>query len=78
MPYRIVHYVSVFDSPIDVNVEGKLLHFKDGKELAETEFEKNYSITKISAESDHFMIELEENNRVNNINWIGEEEVSFY
>ena len=78
MPYRIVHFVNVFDSPVDVKVEGQLLHFKDGKELAEAEFDKNYSITRISAESNHFVIELEENDRVNNINWIGEEEVGFF
>jgi len=43
---------------------GKLddyLHYKDGRKLSTTDFEKNYYIKGISSESNHIVIELEEN-----------------
>lgn len=65
-------------SPVTVCFEGKTLEFANGKELAEYEFEKNYLIVRIYSDNGKITIELKENDRMNNTNWIGEEQVGFF
>ena len=78
MTYRIDQSVSSICSPIEVLVEGRRLQFANGTEMANAEFDKYYLISSITAKADHIVIELEENKKVNDINWIGEEAVSFF
>ncbi len=78
MTYKINQSVGIISSPIDVLLERQCLHFENGKELANTEFDKNYLISCITAKADCIVIILEENRIVNNISWVGEEAVSFF
>lgn len=78
MAYRIDQSISNICSPIEVLLEGRHPQFENGTEMANTEFDKYYLISKITAKADHIVIELEENKRVNDISWIGEEAVSLF
>ena len=51
--------------------------YGSGEELTGLEFEKNYIVESVSARDGSVVVVLKENDRQFNINWIGEEEVSF-
>jgi len=51
--------------------------YESGEELTRLTFDKNYIIDSISARDGSVVVTLKENERKFNINWVGEEEVSF-
>lgn len=58
-------------------VEGVEQSYGSGEKLTRLEFEKNYIIDSVRARDGSVVVTLKENDRQFNINWIGEEEVSF-
>ena len=58
-------------------VEGEEKRFSSGEELTRLDFQKYYLVDSISAIDGSVVVTLKENDRQFNINWVGEEEVSF-
>ena len=78
MTYRINPDVELIKSPIVVHVEDRILLFDNGEALADEVFDKNFGISRIEIEQDRIAVYLEENKRINEITWVGEEAVSLF
>lgn len=78
MTYKIDQFVSKISSPITVLVGDKILEFENGETLAGYVFDKKYSVADLRAEGSVVIITLAENEQVNDMNWIGEEQVGFF
>lgn len=78
MTYRIEQFVRKIKSPVIVKIGENCSQYVDGKSLAEAEFSEQMSIIKISAKDNKVIIELVKNDRVNDVNWIGEEQAGFF
>ena len=78
MTYRINPDVKLIKAPIVVYAEDRRLLFDNGETFAEEIFDKNFFISKIEIEQDCIAVYLEENKRINEITWIGEEAVSLF
>lgn len=77
MTYKLNPQLKLIKVPVILVVEGEEKQFSGGEELVTLTFEKNYIIDSISARNGSVVVTLKENDRQFNINWIGEEEVSF-
>ena len=77
MTYKLNPQVKLIKGPVILVIEGQEKSYSCGEELTRLEFEKNHVIESISARDGSVVITLKENDRQFNINWIGEEEVSF-
>lgn len=75
--YKLDDGLKKIISPVHI-VQPIDLRFADGGELAGQEFDKNYLVKSIKAVGGEIEIVLEENGRVNSLNWAGEEAVSFF
>ncbi|MBP3805452.1 MAG: hypothetical protein J6I76_16465 [Oribacterium sp.] len=64
-------------APVILVIEGMERQYNSGEELTTLIFDNNYIIGSISARDNKVVVTLKENDRQFNINWIGEEEVSF-
>ena len=78
MTYRIEQFVRKIESPVTVKIGENCSQYVDGKSLAEAEFSEQMSIIKISAKDNKVIIELVKNDKVNDVNWIGEEQADFF
>lgn len=78
MTYRVEQFVRKIKSPVIVKIGENCLQYSDGMSLADAEFSEQMSIINISAEDNKVIIELVKNNRVNDVNWIGEEQADFF
>ncbi len=80
MTYKLNPDVSKICAPIIVRfVSGEPdRRFPNGATLADAVFEKNYLTESMSVENESVVLVLRENDRVNAINWVGEEAVSFF
>ena len=78
MTYKINQFVEHIVSPVCVIIGNRKIRFKDGKQLAETTFDKNYLIDEIYSEDGGICISFKENDMIHTMNWIGEEPVSFF
>ncbi len=77
MMYKLNPQLELIKAPVILVVEGVEKPYSSGEELTTLTFDKNYIIDSISARDDKVVVTLKENDRQFNINWIGEEEVSF-
>lgn len=77
MTYKLNPQLRLIKAPVILVVEGVERMYSSGEELTRLEFEKYYVVNSISARGNKVVIMLKENDRIFNINWIGEEEVSF-
>ena len=77
MTYKLNPQLRLIKAPMILVVEGQESCYGSGEELTALSFEKNYIIDSISARDDKVVVVMKENDRQFNINWIGEEEVSF-
>lgn len=77
MTYKLNPQLRLIKAPVILVAEGQEICYGSGEELTILTFEKNYIIDSISARGDKVVVTLKENDRQFNINWIGEEEVSF-
>ena len=78
MTYKIDPNVKLIVSPVITVIDGKETLYENGTALSEINFDKYYVITRITARDNTVVLELEENKRINDITWIGEEAVSFF
>jgi len=78
MTYKINPDVKLIASSVITVIDGKETLYDNGAVLSETTFDKYYVITRITAKDSIVVLELEENKRINDITWIGEEAVSFF
>ena len=77
MTYKLNPQLRLIKAPVVLVIDGQESCYGSGEELTPLTFEKNYIIESISARDDKVVVTLIENNRQFDINWIGEEEVSF-
>lgn len=78
MTYKIDQFVAKITSHLLLSYDGYEKIFENGKQLADADFDKYYLIDSISIKDDMIAIKLKENDRINNTNWCGEEQVSFF
>ncbi|SDB26760.1 hypothetical protein SAMN02910317_01328 [Ruminococcaceae bacterium FB2012] len=78
MTYKIDQFVRKISSPITVLVGDKILEFENGETLAGYVFDRKYSVAVLRAEGSAVVITLDENEQVNDTNWIGEEQQTFF
>ena len=77
MKYKIEQFVAKINAPIVCRFDGEELSFENGKDLAEYQFDKRYEITELTIEDGKVIACLSEQ-PVPNMNWVGEEAVSFF
>ena len=77
MTYKLNPQLWLITASVILVVEGMERQYSSGEELTGLEFEKYYVIDSITARENKVVITLKENDRTFNINWSGEEEVSF-
>lgn len=78
MTYRIEQFVRKIKSPVTVRIGDNSIDFPDGEKLAEASFCEPMIIDSVIAENDKIIIRLAKNDRVNDVNWIGEEQAGFF
>lgn len=78
MTYKIDPNVKLIVSPVITVIDSKETLYDNGAVLSETTFDKYYVITRITARDSIVVLELEENKRINDLTWVGEEAVSFF
>ena len=78
MTYRVEQWVRKITSPVMVRIGDENIKMADGKQLAERSFDRSYLISEVSALDDMILIVLVENDKVNDITWVGEEQASFF
>ncbi len=78
MTYRIEQWVRKITSPVMVKIGDENIKMADGKQLAERSFDRPYLISEVSALDDMILIVLVENDKTNDITWVGEEQASFF
>ena len=78
MTYRIEQFVRKIKSPVIVKIGTDTIQYSNGEDLANAEFSEQLSIINISAEDNKVIIELVKNDKVNDVNWIGEEQADFF
>jgi hypothetical protein len=78
MTYKIDPNVKLIACPVITVIDGKETLYENGTALSEVDFDKYYVITRITARDNIVVLEFEENKRINDITWIGEEAVSFF
>ena len=77
MTYKLNPQLKLIKSPVILLIDGQESSYGSGEELTTLTFEKNYIVDSVGARGDKVVVTLKENDRQFNINWIGEEEVSF-
>ena len=77
MTFKLNPQLRLIKAPVILVIEGAEKSYDSGEELTTLTFEKNYVVDSISARDNKVVVTLKENDRQFNINWIGEEEVSF-
>ena len=77
MTYKLNPQLRLIKAPVILVVEGEEKRFSSGEELTRLNFQKYYLVDSISAIDGSVVVTLKENDRQFNINWVGEEEVSF-
>lgn len=80
MTYKLNPEVKKICAPVIVRFADRdeELSFPDGAALADAVFDKNYLIELLTVEDGAVALALCENDRVNVMNWVGEEAVSFF
>lgn len=77
MTYKLSSQLSLIKAPVILVAEGEEKSYTNGEELMSLSFEKYYIIDSIMAKENKVVVTLKENDRLFNVNWTGEEEVSF-
>ncbi len=64
--------------PIICVIDGNETEYSDGQALLSHKFDKYYLVSAIRHTERAIVVELEENKRIKDISWVGEEAVSFF
>lgn len=78
MTYSLENFIGKIKSPIICVIDGQKTEYEDGQALLNQKIEKYYLVSSITHSEKAIVIELEENKRVNDISWVGEEGISFF
>lgn len=79
MTYKIQEFVSKISSPIVLLIDGQeRFYFENGNKAYQADYDKYYLVSEIRAQADKVYITLIENTKINDTNWCGEQEVSFF
>lgn len=78
MTFKLNPELRLIKAAVILVVDGEEHSYPDGDSLTELVFDKRYVIDSISARDNAVVVTLKENDRVNDITWIGEEAVSFF
>ena len=78
MNYKLNPKLAKIVAPVILVIDGDEQSYENGVALLRLNFKQNYLVDKITAQNNAVVIFLKVNNEINNINWIGEEAVSFF
>ena len=84
MKYRLNTKLQIIKSPIVIvlpnNDGGTAIErrYSNGEELIHEEFDEYYLVEAIEAVDNHIVLRLKVNDRINDINWAGEEQTNFF
>jgi len=79
MTYKLQEIISKITSPVVLLIEGEERYqFNCGREAYEQDYDHYYLIDELYIKSGKIYIALRENNQTNDVNWCGEQEVSFF
>ena len=78
MKYKLNPAIGKITSPVVLIMDDKETEYSDGKIAADNEFDKNYLVDSMFAKDNKIFVVLKENDMINNTNWVGEEQVSFF
>ena len=77
MTYKLNSVLRLIKSPVILVGDEEEQEYPSGEALLEREFDKYYVVSSITAKNNHVVVSLKENDRVFDMNWIGEDAVSF-
>ena len=78
MNYKLNPELAKIEAPVVLVIDGKEQSYENGAALLHLNFKQNYLIDKISARDNSVVVFLKRNDEINNMNWVGEETVSFF
>ena len=78
MNYKLNPELAKIEAPVVLVIDGKEHSYENGVALLHLNFKQNYLIDKITARDNSVVVFLKRNDKINNMNWIGEETVSFF
>lgn len=78
MSYKLNPELAKIEAPVVLVVEGTEHFYESGTVLMNLTFDRNYFVDKISARDNAVVIFLKKNDKINDMNWVGEEAVSFF
>ena len=77
MKYKLNPELRQIKSNVILVIEGQEHEYSCGEKLMELTFDKWYLVDSITARENRIVVSLRENDQILNMNWIGEEAVSF-
>ena len=79
MTYKLQEFIGKISSPVFVIIdEEERFCYENGNKAYQAEYDKYYLVSEIRAQADKVYITLVENKQINDTNWCGEQEVSFF
>lgn len=79
MTYKLESIIEKISSPVVLLIDGEERYaYENGKKAYEASYVRYYLISDIRAEREKIYITLVEKTHINDTNWCGEEQVSFF
>ncbi len=78
MTYSLECFIGKIKSPIVCVIDGEETEYPDGQALLRQKFDKYYLVSAIRHSEKALLVDLEENKRINDMSWVGEEAISFF
>ena len=79
MTYKLNPEIGKISAPVTLIIDGRELEYDNGSVAVDTAvFDKWYLIDEVNVKNGRILIYLKENTQINNTNWCGEEQVSFF
>jgi len=78
MTYSLPGCIQYISCPVVLVIDGQEIKFENGTSAIENKYDKSYLIDKMYAHNNEILIKLKVNTQINDINWCGEEQVSFF
>lgn len=78
MTYRLNPELAKIESPVILVLGETETTYPNGAALAELAFDTHYIIESVAARNNQVVVTLQPNAKMNDVNWIGEEQASFF
>ena len=78
MKYSLPMEIKSISCSVVFVMEGKELRYDNGLSAVEHYFDRWYIVDKMYARNDEIVVVLKENEQINDTNWCGEEQISFF